>query len=125
MKTRFSTFLTLLTLTLTLLIAPATHASVMVLDMTGGSLDGTTLLNGTALGVSGQDFDFTLHAVFDSTQITTANASFAWFASTTTLTLTTLSGDVTLHGTVPVVLAAKRKVIRSGNSEYGLCAIRK
>ena len=83
-----------------------TIASLMALDMTGGALDGSTLLNGTALGSSGQDFDFTLHAVFDSTPIGPSSTSFAWFATTTTMTLTTLSGDVTLRGTVPVVLAA-------------------
>ena len=106
MKTCFNAFLVLLTLTLTLVIAPASYASLMVLDMTGGSLDGATLLNGNALGVTGQDFDFTLHVVFDSTPITTIGTSFAWFAATTSLTLKTFSGDVTLHGTVPVSLGA-------------------
>jgi PEP-CTERM motif len=97
MKISINALLTLLTLTLTLVIAPPIHASVMLLDMSG-TLGGATNLNGSALGA---DTAFTLHAVFDSTPINTAGPNRSWYAATTTLNI---NGHNALNGALPVYL---------------------
>ncbi len=121
MKTRFSLFLSLLTLAaLTLSLTVAAQASLLSLNVTG-SLDGATVL--TTPGGSaplGADTLFSYHAIFESTGGTNIGFGYLYPATTTF--------DLSGHGTyttssVSVFLSDPSSSFSPGSYVSGIIAI--